>query len=141
MDELKQVPLEEAVLQFDPPYPVYAIKLHPEEPLDIIVQEPLKRHEIKNRMRVAIPNPFKPGEERFLPGLAYGNGIEFVMEIGQSFGALGFNEDLGWYCHAMIPKTHVMSGVIKEIIQKHREAAKGSFTERLLKKNMTKTEE
>lgn len=135
--EEQQVPTAEqgGVLQLSPAFPVFAIKPHPEEPLDLVVQEPLKKHELKSRMRAAIPNPFKPHEdERFLPGLVYGNGVEFVMEIGQSFGALSFEEDRGWVCHALIPKTHVMSEVLTEALKREQEKQEGSFTERLVKK-------
>lgn len=127
---------EEMVLSLDPPYPVFAIKTNLEKAEEVIVQEPLKKHELKTRMKVAIPNPFKPDEERFLPGVVYGDGIQFVLEIGESFGTLDFHEERGWLCRALVPKSHVMGRVVKDHLKKLKAKEKGTFTERLVKKNI-----
>ena len=132
---------EEMVLSLDPPYPVFAIRTDLEKAEEVIVQEPLKKHELETRMRGAIPSPFKPDEERFLPGVAYGDGIQFVMEIGESFGTLDFHEDYGWFCRALVPKNHVMGRVVEDLLKKLKAKEQGTFTQRLVKKTAKNTEE
>jgi hypothetical protein len=119
---------EERVLHFDPPYPLFRIAVDEEKGIETVVEEPLGYDELKTKMRVAIPNPWKPDETRFLPGIAYGNGEEFVMEIGQSFGSLGFHESTGWFCRAIIPKDDVMGGLAMQLLERLK------FTDRLLKR-------
>ena len=124
------LPKEATVLKFDPPYPLYRIETR--DAFDIVVTEPLKKHELSSRMRIAIPNPWAPEdeEERFLPGIAYGDGVQFLMDVGQAFGSLVFHEETGWACRALMPKKDVMPGVVKDLLEK----AKGSFTQRLIKR-------
>ena len=116
------------VLQFDPPKPVYRIAIGEEE--ERIITEPLKKHELEMKMPIAIPNPWKPEEERFLPGIAYGEGSRFFMEIGESYGVLEFHEEAGWQCVALVPKVAVSLGLLKQEMEKKQ----GSYTQRLLKK-------
>ena len=123
---------EATVLQFEPPYPVFRIAVT--EGLETVVTEPLKKEELISRMRIAIPNPWASEEERYLPGVVYGDGVQFLMDVGQSFGSLDFHEQLGWVCRALIPKTDVVSGVVEAL----REKAKGSFTQRLIKRSSMK---
>jgi len=127
---MADLPKEATVLNFTPPYPVYRIETR--DALDIVVTEPLKKHELSSRMRIAIPNPWAPEgeEERFLPGIAYGDGVQFLMDVGQAFGSLAFHEDHGWTCRALMPKSDVMPGVVQDLLTK----AKGSFTQRLIKR-------
>ena len=131
---MAELPKEATVLQLNPPYPLYRIESR--DALDIVVTEPLKRHELSSRMRVAIPNPWAPedDEERFLPGIAYGDGVQFLMDVGEAFGSLAFHEDTGWVCRALMPKADVMPGVVQDLIEK----AKGSFTKRLIKRTSKK---
>lgn len=137
MNEKNETPAEvqskEAppVLQFDPPCAVFRMEVDTEASVERIVQAPIKRHELKSRMRVAIHNPFKADGERFLPGVVYGNGIEFVLDVGASFGHLAFNETLGWCCTALVPKSPVMEGVLQDLLRKIEEP---KFTQRLLKR-------
>jgi hypothetical protein len=128
---MADLPKEATVLQFEPPYPVYRIEI--QGPLEVVVTEPLEKGALVTKMRIAIPNPWAPpdGEERFLPGIAYGDGTQFLMDVGQAFGSLAFHEDLGcWVCRALLPKGDVMPGVVQELLEK----AKGSFTQRLIKR-------
>jgi len=127
---MADLPKEATVLQFDPPYPVYRIETR--DAFDVVVTEPLGKNALASRMRVAIPNPWAPegDEERFLPGIAYGDGVQFLMDVGQAFGSLVFHEKLGWVCRALLPKAQVMPGVVQDLIEK----AKGSFTKRLIKR-------
>ena len=92
------------VLQFDPPKPVYRICVFEDE--ELIITEPLKKHELEMKMGIAIPNPWKPEEERFLRGTAYGEGSQFFMEVGEAYGILEFHEE-GWQCVALVPKAAV----------------------------------
>ena len=82
------------------------------------------------KMRIAIPNPWKPEEERFLVGIAYGEGTQFFMEIGESYGVLEFHEEAGWQCVALVPKVAVSLGLLKQEMEKQQ----GSYTQRLLKR-------
>jgi len=132
------LPKEATVLHFKPPCPVYRIET--KDALDIVVTEPLKKHEVISRMRIAIQNPWasEDEEERFLPGIAYGDGVQFLMDVGQAFGSLVFHEEQGWVCRALMPKGDVMPGVVQDLIEK----AKGSFTKRLIKRtSKTKSDE
>lgn len=129
--ETDQAPTPEAnVLQFDPPCAVYPVII--ENDADAVVEEPLKKGDLTSRMRIAIPNPWAEEDGRYLPGIAYGDGTSFVMDVGVSFGALQFDEERGWVCTAILPKNGVMSGVIKELLEN---ATKGTFTQRLLKRS------
>jgi len=128
---------EFTVLQFDPPYPLYPVG----EDGGAMVDEPLtEKHMLNGRMPVAMPNPWNVEEERFLPGIAYGDGVQFVLDVGQSFGSIEFDEEHGWCVQALIPKNHVMARVIPEVIAKLQKQKQGSFTKRLLSKPGKKPE-
>lgn len=118
---------ETTILRFDPPHPVFRVAVI--DGLETVVTESLKKEELISRMRIAIPNPWAE-EKRYLPGVVYGDDVQFLMDVGQSFGSLEFREELGWVCRALVPKTDIMSGVIQTL----REKAKGSFTQRLIKR-------
>ena len=127
------------VLRFDPPYPVFRIEVGDE--FETVITDSLEESELKSRMRIAIPNPWAPDDERYLPGIAYGDGTQFIMDVGQSFGSLTFNETFGWCCVALIPKSHVMAGVVQELLQKAKVQSVTptppmlSFTDRLIKRS------
>ena len=124
------------VLQFNPPYPVFPVG----EDGGALVEEPLQeKHLLRPRMAVAIPNPWNQEEERFLIGIAYGDGVQFVLDVGQAFGTLEFHEEFGWGCRGLIPKNHVMAQVIRETIAKLMKQKQGTFTERLFKKKKKKS--
>jgi len=126
---MTKLPKEVSVFQFDPPYPVYRIEIQGD--LEVVVTEPLGKDDLLSKMRIAIPNPWAPAEdERFLPGIAYGDGIQFLMDVGNAFGSLTFHEERGWVCVALLPKADVMPGVVADLMEK----AKSSFTERLIKR-------
>lgn len=116
------------ILQFEPPSPVYRISVG--EAMEVVVQEPLMA--LENRTRIAIPNPWNTTDEaRFLPGIAFGEGDQFVMDVGQAFGQLAFDETEGWRCTALLPKRGVVNTVIEDLMEK---LTGKSFTERLIKK-------
>ena len=123
---------EERILHFDPPYPLFRIAVDEEKGIETVVEEPLGYDELTSKMRVAIPHPWRPDETRFLPGIAYGDGKEFVMQVGQAFGSLGFHESTGWFCRALIPKDDVMGSLALKLLENMK------FTERLIKKSAKK---
>lgn len=123
--------MEATVLQFTPPYPVYRIEIQGD--LEVVVTEPLM--ELGSRQRIAIPNPWRPDDERYLPGIAYGKEGEYLMDVGQAFGSLVFHETTGWVCQALVPKKDVMPGVAKEMVE---QIMSGTFTERLIKRTSKK---
>lgn len=116
------------VLRFEPPLLVYRIEVTDE--MQTVVKEPLQKDELTSQMQVAILNPWNDtDEERFLPGIAYGANAEdeYVMDVGESFGALKFHEELGWVCMGLLPKKPLLQRVAEEL-------KKVSFTQRLVKK-------
>ena len=115
------------ILRFEPPYPIFRIEVDGDT--ETVVTEPLPREQLQSRMRVAIPNPWSEDEVRFLPGLAIGDGSAFILEIGESFGSVRFDEEHGWVCEALISKGPVLQGLQEALVQSAQ-----SYTQRLLKR-------
>lgn len=124
--------LEEQILEFNPPYPVFRVALDGLTGTELVVQEPLGYRDLRSKMRVAMPHPWKPGEDRFLPGEVHGDDGIFFLELGESFGVLEHHPELGWLCRAMVRKD-------SEAALEALEAKKlKNFTDRLLRRSSKK---
>lgn len=115
------------VLTFPEARAVFLVDMHG----DAVVDPLLRVKDLWQGANIAIRNPWD--EERFLPGVAHGEGENFVMEVGESFGKLIFHPEFGWHCVALVPRNPVMTGVAHELIAEAKEKSK-SFTEKLVKR-------
>lgn len=118
---------EPTVIHFDPPEPVFLLDLEGATILETL-RLPTDIHE---GIGISIRSPWN--KDRFLPGIARGKGVEYLMDVGESFGSLLFDEEEGWGCRALVPKQQVMSGLAKRLVDEQK-AKSRSFTERLVKK-------
>jgi hypothetical protein len=110
---------EPDAIGFDPPAPVFFVN---EE--RTVILEPLT--ELTRGLSVAIPNPWSETEE-WVVGVIRGIADEWVLDVGNSFGKLSF-EDGSWKCLGLARLDAIAQGLALE------SAGPKKFTDRLLKR-------
>ena len=119
-------PEEPDALHFSDPVPVYFVNGE-----DTVITEPLL--ELKQGMRVGIPNPWSK-DETWAIGTIRSLAGEWVLDVGQSLGKLVQGDD-GWGCSGL-----VRLGALAEAITFPLPAAGPlRFTDRLLRRRSKKS--
>jgi hypothetical protein len=99
--------LSEEILAFENPLPICALD---NEGLAVIDEFP---SELLPGTRVAIPNPWHPGEGRYLPCVVRGQRDAVVLEVGQAIGQVAKNGNC-WYCIALVQQGAIAKALLED---------------------------
>lgn len=114
-------PPENEIIRFEPPARVYLLDLLGNVLLNERLTKPTDLH---SGIGVAIPNPWHEGQ--FVPGKAHGEGLQYVMEVGESYASIIFDAETGWVCRGLIKKATIDAAVVPNPTL--------SFTDKLVKR-------
>jgi hypothetical protein len=116
---------EQDSVVLDPPHEIFLLDEEGSPSVD-----PLRRREdLAPGLVVCIRNPWRP--ENFARGLVRGRPDAMVLELGNSLGALEFDEGAGWTCRGFVKKTSVYSGLAEDMVEQATEVA---YTDELIRR-------